>query len=296
MLQSPRIRLCRLRTQGQGPKLAANLASILKERYTPLTQHRGPCGFCGGSLLDCWRSDVFSRCQRCGFIQRTLRPSQEELDAYYETAWSQPDRFSGGTGNVNAVLAREYSRELLHSLQRPDAQGLRILDFGAGRGALIQALQDAGAEAYAVEPYGIEQLREAGLIAYPTLEDLPDGLVFDGIVTMDVFEHLTRPWEDLQALYQRLAPGGWICISTPNPAGMRARFGGVNWDEARNPGHICFMSCSTLSSMLKSAGFSRVRQLNWHISYRRRRLRRKITQRLLMAVGLQGAARVMAFK
>ena len=196
---------------------------------------------------------------------------------------------------MDAFLARQYVDSLVSTLGRTDAHGLHILDFGAGNGALATALEKAGADAYAVEPYGHEGLLAAGHKAFAHVEDIPASVTFHGVITMDVAEHLPRPWEDFASLYARLEPGGWICVSTPNPASLSARLRGANWREAGKSGHIVFLPERTLEKILRTIGFAAVSPARWNISYGRG-IRHEIAQRLLNLTGLQGASRLIAFK
>jgi 2-polyprenyl-3-methyl-5-hydroxy-6-metoxy-1,4-benzoquinol methylase len=70
---------------------------------------------------------------------------------------------------------------------------MRVLDYGAGRGAMALELKKRGADVVAVEPFGCDYLIELGVSAYRDLSDLPATLLFDGIVCLEVIEHLRDP-------------------------------------------------------------------------------------------------------
>jgi 2-polyprenyl-3-methyl-5-hydroxy-6-metoxy-1,4-benzoquinol methylase len=253
------------------------------------------CTFCNGNLAMLWKDPPFSRCADCNLVMRNPFPSQQELDALYEASWSDPDANSYETGNMDGRLAAQYVGELLKNLGRERADGLRILDFGAGKGALMAALKNAGAEVYGVEPYGHDRLQEMGKNAYRSLDDVPQSISFDGIISMDVVEHLPRPWETFATLFQRIKPGGWLCISVPNPKGLNARLNGGKWREARKVGHIVFLEGKTLVRMLRWAGFSAAKPVRWNVHYGKGFMHR-LSQRLLVIAGLHGAVRVIAYK
>jgi 2-polyprenyl-3-methyl-5-hydroxy-6-metoxy-1,4-benzoquinol methylase len=253
------------------------------------------CTFCNGKLTILWEDPPFSRCADCYLIIQNPFPSQQELDDLYEASWTDPDANSYETGNMDGRLAEQYASELLRNLGRERAGGLRILDFGAGKGALMTALENEGAEVYGVEPYGHDRLREAGKKAYRMLGDIPQDILFDGIISMDVVEHLPQPWETFATLLRRIKPGGWLCISVPNPKGINARLNGGRWRETQKVGHIVFLEGKTLVRMLRWAGFSVARPVRWNVNYGKGFMHH-LSQRLLLITGLHGAVRVIAFK
>jgi 2-polyprenyl-3-methyl-5-hydroxy-6-metoxy-1,4-benzoquinol methylase len=192
-------------------------------------------------------------------------------------------------------LAVEYVKGLMPSLEVANLAGLHILDFGAGKGALMTALARAGAVVSGVEPYGYDQLVSEGKLIYKTLADLPSGALFDGIVSMDVIEHLPEPWLVFSDLHRRLKPGGWLLVSTPNPRGLKARIFGSRWREAGKAGHLVFFEERTLVRMLTDVGFAKANGVKWNVRYRANWSHR-LLQRLLVSTGLHGAVRVLAYK
>lgn len=220
-------------------------------------------------------------------------PTKEELDALYQDSWSIPEERTGETGGTSDRLARVYARRLAKSLGRRDFAGLRILEFGAGRGAMLRALRDLGAEAVGVEPYGISYLQEQGFEAHPDLSDVSGR--FDGVVTIDVFEHLHEPWKVLRDLCNVLAKDGWICVVTGNPLGLNARFTKGNWREAKKPGHLVWPTPDLLAQMLRSAGFERAERLKWLVKYANNPIRSAIHYSMQLT-GLDGALRYLAWK
>jgi 2-polyprenyl-3-methyl-5-hydroxy-6-metoxy-1,4-benzoquinol methylase len=253
------------------------------------------CAFCRGNLSGVWLGSSFCRCVGCGLIARTHLPSDAELYELYAEAWDEPSEHAAETGSMDDHLARQYVLGLLSTHGRTDLRGLRLLDFGAGTGALAAALEHAGADVYAVEPYGHRGLVDAGHNAFASLEDVPESVSFDGVITMDVAEHLPRPWEDFARLYGRIRPGGWICVSTPNPSGLSARVSRAKWREAGKTSHLVFLSETTLARMLRSTGFASISPARWHVRYGRG-LQHELAQRLLNLTGLQGASRLIAYK
>lgn len=212
----------------------------------------------------------------------------------YQGSWADPGGHIEATGATDSLLARIFLEKLAHSLGREDLRGLRILDFGAGRGAMLAALRECGADAAGVEPYGYDFLRAAGFTVFPTIASLPPGMVFDGILSVDVVEHLPNVCDDLAALRKMLAENGWIYVSTPNAAGIKARVFQERWSEANNPGHLFLFTPRTLALALERGGYRRVRRLKWFVDYRRNPAV-SLLHRFLQMASMDGELRFLGF-
>lgn len=102
----------------------------------------------------------------------------------------------------------------------------RILDVACGDGWLKAALPFSaevdGIDFYAQQPEGYRHFHQADLVG-----ELPAGLgVYDAIVCCEAIAYLENPGALLRNLHDRLAPGGQIIVSSPNPtyAGARLYF------------------------------------------------------------------------
>ena len=220
-------------------------------------------------------------------------PTKEELDELYNNSWSTPEKATSETGGTDERLAKIYARKLAKSLQRRNFQGLRILDFGAGRGAMLKALREMGADACGVEPYGMEYLQTQGFEVYQDLSDVSGP--FNGIVMIDVFEHLHHPWLIIKDLYNMLSEGGWIYIATGNPLGLNARITQGNWREAKKAGHLVWPTPKLMEEILKWASFRNVKRLRWLVRYSNNPLKRGL-HALMQLTRLDGALRYLAWK
>lgn len=252
------------------------------------------CPWCGSALLQrIWPESNFDRCRSCLLFFRNPMPGQRELDEFYDRSWSNPEIERSETGGTDVWLAYVYVRKLARSLGRPDLDGLRILDFGAGRGDMLEALRGVGARAVGVEPHGFEYLQSKGFKVYRTLPEVPG--TWDGIVMIDVFEHLEKPWETLTSLRNLLAEDGWIYIATPNPVGLNARINKGRWREARKPAHLVFPHPSTMEKMLIHAGFRRIKRLRWLVRFHENPVKMVLNWAMQVG-GLDGELKYLACK
>jgi 2-polyprenyl-3-methyl-5-hydroxy-6-metoxy-1,4-benzoquinol methylase len=243
-----------------------------------------------------WRAPRFLRCRECGTIFRDPLPRQSELASYYSEGWKEPEENTVETGATDEVIARYLADLLTETLAIRSLSGMRILDFGAGRGAMTLELTKRGAKLVAVEPFGYDFLAERGVSVYRDLTHLPDELSFDGIVSLEVIEHLRDPSGVLARLHKRLSPGGWLLITTPNAAGLPARLMGQHWREAAKPGHIVFFTPTALGKILEKNGFSRVQRPRWLIRYPHASPLRALLHFGLQKLAIDGGLRMIAYR
>ncbi|MBA2112901.1 class I SAM-dependent methyltransferase [Bremerella alba] len=121
---------------------------------------------------------------------------------------------------------REEQREILDSIEVDESiHSLPVWDLGCGRGELLQVLNEAGFRAVGIDKSAlmIKKMKDLGLEALhgdaiDELQKTPDGSLC-GITAFHVIEHM--PFEVvlelLRASYQKLAPGGFLLLETPNP-------------------------------------------------------------------------------
>lgn len=152
----------------------------------------------------------------------------------------------------------------------------RVLDLGAGNGALCRELLAAGYEVVGVEP-DIDGIRLArsqcpGVKFYPLtvgdsveqiLRDYPGG--FDVVVSTEVIEHLYAPAQLVHFARAVLRDGGHLILTTPHHGYWKNLAVSIlnGWDRHADPlregGHIKFFSRKTMALLLADGGF-RVRR------------------------------------
>ena len=76
-----------------------------------------------------------------------------------------------------------------------------------------------------------------------TKSDLEDG-VFDGIICVEVIEHVPNDEDFVREMARVLKPGGWLCLTTPNGDYIK------NEPPHYNPDHIRHYKKSELESIL----------------------------------------------
>jgi SAM-dependent methyltransferase len=152
-------------------------------------------------------------------------------------------------------------------LQTALAPGARVLEFGAGSGAMSLRLSDLGfdvtasdlfAESFRATPVPFVAADLNGAFA----AQWPRG--FDAVMALEIAEHLENPRHMLREIRALLPTGGQLVLSTPNIANpvsqaLFLRRGQFQWfrdADYREQGHITPLSPWVLEQALVEAGFA----------------------------------------
>ena len=183
-----------------------------------------------------------------GFFSVDIAPPTEadSVDARVAAAIRQ---MSAKLGSSDDSIDEEIDAEISLSKVRRTLDGLaaigitvsgsRILDLGAGLGALSLEASRRGAAVVALEPgegwreIAAERLkseaRDASVVAAGG-ERLPfrDGS-FDGVISLQVLEHVRDPEATLREVFRVLKPGGFLWLTCENYLSFREPHYGVVW-------------------------------------------------------------------
>ena len=191
-----------------------------------------------------------------------------------------------------AAVLEGYAR---YCAERLAPQG-PVIDFGTGTGGFVRALTRAGVSACGVEPSATARdtaAHEHGLHLVAALDQLPPG-PWHGATAIEVIEHIPDPgW--LRAVHDRLQPGGFVFVTTPNIDGLTARRSGPQWPQATNPWHIALFGPAALRQTLRLAGFECIRLVRHGPVLARSRTRQWL-HRGLLTMGLHSSLRMLARK
>jgi 2-polyprenyl-3-methyl-5-hydroxy-6-metoxy-1,4-benzoquinol methylase len=191
-------------------------------------------------------------CLDCGHIFADPYPKPEFIFSLYsrveDPAYDQ--EAEGRSKNFLGIL-KELEKRL------PDKGPL--FDVGAATGILLQLARARGwtpsgieasawAVTFAAEKRGISLVQ--GFFEETSLA--PGS--FRAVTMVDFIEHTPKPREAVRKAHEILAPGGILCLVTPDVHSPAARIAGKRWWHLR-PGHLAYFSEKSLIMLLEDAGF-----------------------------------------
>ena len=219
--------------------------------------------------------------------------TQQERQTIQRTA---SDRSYKGHSVHAAPGVHEYAVSLARAAL---PQGGRILEVGAGCGALAVRLQEAGFDVVPTDLDPPHDWIHRLDLDNPEWTDETRG-PFDLVVCVETLEHVENPRQVLRSIRAMLRPGDRLVVSTPNVThphsllkmvlrGAPVFFGPKHYYQ---PGHITMLPDWMLTEHVRLAGFDRIRvttggDTEYHGV---RRLVHRIETALLRAIGLRHRA------
>ncbi len=226
------------------------------------------CGICGGSVRLAYAGSSeavspadlapsshpvgvhggFFRCAECGALQQTALRGQRDLSELYREM--RDDAYL-----VEEAGRRRTARLLLQRIAVHAKNG-RLLDVGCGPGLLLDEARTCGFETVGLEMSraSAAHARALGLdVREHTLDELAADERFDVIALVDVLEHLADPRDAIARCHEHLAPGGVLCVVTPDPSSATARLAGPRW-WGLVPAHSYLLPRRTLIELLTASG------------------------------------------
>ena len=251
------------------------------------------CGFPARSYFPLGHTTVWQcTSDGCGLQFADPQPNDEQLrlaytNLYYPSGDTELNvRFENTPKSVLLQVFRGLERRL------GSLKGLRLLDYGCGRGALCQVATELGMNISGVEPD--EEARRVassipGASTFTNVGELlsaAPNVRYDIVVLWTVIEHLRVPWKELAQLRMLLRPNGWLLVSTMNIRCLRARVERERWENYENPTHLFYFDRTSLARVIRSAGFSEVSEWKLKIRYPHHDSPRRLLYTLSFPLGL----------
>jgi 2-polyprenyl-3-methyl-5-hydroxy-6-metoxy-1,4-benzoquinol methylase len=188
-------------------------------------------------------------CRECGTVHQPALPGGRRLHELYRDM--RDDAYLDEEAGRRASAAR-----LLDLVAEHVPRG-RLLDIGCGHGLLLDEARSRGYEVLGLElsRAAVRHARDAlGLdVRELALEDFEAREGCDVVVLADVLEHLEDPADAVERCARLLAPGGVLCVVTPDPSSPTARLAGRRW-WGYLPAHACLLPRATLRELLAARG------------------------------------------
>jgi len=147
------------------------------------------------------------------------------------TDWRRPagerwnaSHYAGLPIHADSPEVHERAVELL---EKHAGKNARVLDLGAGAGALSRRLVDRGFQGVEAAELRVDCFAVPGVLVHPLdLNEPWAGKLhgaFDALVALEIIEHLENPWQFASQCALALKPGGIAVVSTPNIESARSR-------------------------------------------------------------------------
>jgi len=200
------------------------------------------------------------RCRLCGHLHVFPRPSQDELDEfyqkgeYYDRAEMQKERL---VQDAHARLA------LLESFVAGFRLEKKILDVGCASGIFLSVACQRGWDAQGLERS--EKMAEraraiaGNRVAVGVLEEMVvPGTPFPVITVWEVVEHAINPRSFFRALAANVGDGGLIGVSTPLSNGLPAKVLGSRYPMLMPPEHLSLFTRQSLRVLARESEFGEI--------------------------------------
>jgi hypothetical protein len=110
-------------------------------------------------------------------------------------------------------------------LRRLDLGGGAVLDLGCSNERMKPAVEAMGCKWIGYDKYPRHPEVQEWDLEEPFAADSSIGVKqpADGVLMLDVLEHLGNPWRAMRNISDRLASDGWLVMTVPNPCWSRSR-------------------------------------------------------------------------
>jgi 2-polyprenyl-3-methyl-5-hydroxy-6-metoxy-1,4-benzoquinol methylase len=213
--------------------------------------------------------DIY-RCNACNLVQLGLEAGHYNTKELYETYYN----FSGcGKSSYTKYRKAFFDSNFYRfwmlidgdiSFHSRRGKG-KLLDIGCneGRNLQIYAKNGFSVEGFEVNKRAATEAKKCGHKIYnQSMDTFLPNKTYDIVVLSNVLEHSTDPLKLLQNINKILKPGGRIWISVPNINSWQRLIFNRYWINWHVPFHVFFFSVSTISNLLTTSGFSKIKSSN----------------------------------
>ncbi len=233
-----------------------------------------PCPLCGAEspsapILEgrdhVWRKEgrfTLVRCQGCGLVHQSPRPTPATMRYYYEDCYSGKSQDEMRRFQLESPLSRLISLYRLVTIEkvRKIKAGEALLDVGASYGGFVEyARVRRGIEAHAIDldPGSIERFVNTVDIEARCGDLLEVGYPsdrFDVVTLFETLEHVYEPVRTLEEIRRILKPGGLVSVEVPSWDGAMRWVFGSSWFPLLLPTHLQHFDRQRLRQCVERAG------------------------------------------
>lgn len=198
------------------------------------------------------------QCNFCDFVLTDPKPSEQEIERYY-----QSDKYISHTGGGKGLFdfAYLFARKIALRSKRKTIEkyaiGKTILDFGCGTGQFLKEMKNHSWQIAGVEPVKTPNEKASattGTKIYHSLSDIKE-TSFDVITLWHVLEHLHDLTGSLKKFHSLLSGSGTIFVAVPNFQSHDAIYYKSFWAAYDAPRHLWHFNKTNMKQILENNGF-----------------------------------------
>jgi 2-polyprenyl-3-methyl-5-hydroxy-6-metoxy-1,4-benzoquinol methylase len=199
-------------------------------------------------------------CCKCALWFTSPRPADEDLGAYYEQ-----ENYASHSDKGTSLFDQAYKtvrsialKSKVKLVKKYAPKNSLVLDYGAGGGAFVAALEQAGFNARGVEPSEIARANAKevhGLSLLNTNQFEASAETYSAISLWHVLEHLPDLHDKMGAFHKALKPGGVLIIAVPNHESYDAKLYKEAWAALDVPLHLYHFKKKNIEELAKAHQF-----------------------------------------
>lgn len=209
----------------------------------------------GGQYFD------IGRCHHCNIVS-TIGVDEGEIATAYSAEYygSPSQKFTFGIEQILGALARRRALTIFKQWREPgtDTTTPAVLDIGCGRGILLRAFRELGADVTGLERPGfsvddaVRDIVRIGELSDPEMVNQR----FDIVILWHALEHIRHPDGLLEEITRHINKNGLLIIAVPNFDSWQRRLFGSLWFHLDLPRHVIHFEPIWLIDRLEGLGYS----------------------------------------
>jgi SAM-dependent methyltransferase len=194
------------------------------------------------------------RCQACGLATVQTPPSPDALGRFYSAYYA-----SASYGTKRDKKIRRAAKRVKRMTRHIKSGGKRFLDVGSNLGYAVEGarLQGFDASGIEIDPDAVAQAKTD----FPNNRYLCTSVEafaatnapFDFVYCSEVIEHAVDIRSFADALYQLIAPGGILFLTTPAEGHLRTPDPLVSWVQVKPPEHLHWFAKDHLKTLFSKS-------------------------------------------
>jgi 2-polyprenyl-3-methyl-5-hydroxy-6-metoxy-1,4-benzoquinol methylase len=199
------------------------------------------------------------KCEQCEFVITSPRPTNTELGRYYLS-----DDYISHSNKPKTLIDRVYLTARNYTLswklrlisKYTKRTHNKLLDYGCGTGAFLQATTQDNWKSFGIEPS--PEAREIAKTVtnspvYESLDEI-DNISFDAITLWHVLEHVPDLNSLIQKLKSLLANDGTMFIAVPNHLSWEGKHYKALWAGYDVPRHLWHFTDQAMKKLVENNG------------------------------------------